>query len=358
MLPMIEDNDQTELIQHAVFQAIADSSPLQIVGGGSKHFYGRVPQGRVLSISPHQGIVNYQPSELIITARAGTLLSDIENKLAEHGQMLAFDPPWYSKSATLGGTIACGFSGHRRPFTGSARDYVLGCKIINGKAEVLSFGGEVMKNVAGYDVSRLMTGAMGTLGILLEISLKVLPKPVTEHTRVLDLTAAQALAQMTDLSKQSLPLSGLSYDGCCLYIRLSGHERAVIAAAEKVGGEALEKSNQFWLQSKEHLLPFFQTSADLWRLSVPPATPLLNLQGEWLYEWGGSQRWLKTTESNQSIFAMANQLNGYATLFKSKDRNLEIFQPMSDSLKKLNKRLKNAFDPRAVFNPYRMYRDW
>lgn len=355
---MIQDNDQATSLQSEVFQALADETPIQIVGGASKSFYGRLPEGKELSTKSHQGIVNYHPSELVLTARTGTALSEIEKTLAEHGQMLAFDPPYFSQSATLGGTIACGFSGHRRPFTGSARDFVLGCKIINGKAELLSFGGEVMKNVAGYDVSRLMVGAMGTLGLLLEVSLKVLPKPVFESTRILELDTDEALAYMTKLSKQSLPLSGLSYDGRLLYVRLSGQQTAVIASCKKVGGDELENEYQFWQDSKEHRLSFFNTSEDLWRISVPSATKKLSLSGEWFYEWGGGQRWLKTTESSQTIFALAEQLNGYATLFRSINRTEQMFHPLSSSLKQINQNIKNSFDPKAIFNPYRMYRDW
>jgi len=355
---MIQDNDQTEFIQHLIQQTLENESTIQLVGGSSKYFYGRAPQGEVLSSVEHQGIVNYHPSELVITARTGTALSNIEKTLAEHGQMLAFDPPHFSQSATLGGVVACGISGHRRPFTGSVRDFVLGCKMINGKAEVLSFGGEVMKNVAGYDVSRLMVGAMGTLGFLLEVSLKVLPKPIIELTQIFEMDTNDALTHMTALSRQSLPLSGISYDGRLLYVRLSGMEKAVIAACNRVGGDELADSEQFWLNSKEHKNHFFQTTEDLWRISVPPATPELTLSGEWFYEWGGGQRWLKTSETSQAIFKMAEQMNGYATLFRSKDRSAEMFQPMSATLKKLNKNIKNAFDPKAIFNPYRMYRDW
>jgi glycolate oxidase FAD binding subunit len=355
---MIKSCDQTSFIYQAVVDALATETPLQIVGGASKSFYGRTPQGKILNISAHHGIINYHPSELVITARTGTPLSIIEKTLAEHGQMLAFEPPYFSPSSTLGGVIACGFSGSRRPFTGSVRDFVLGCKMINGKAEVLSFGGEVMKNVAGYDVSRLMVGAMGTLGVLLEVSLKVLPKPVVEKTHVFDLTASEALAQMTELSKKSLPLSGLSYVGRLMYVRLSGTEKTVISASKKIGGDELIGKNNFWQDCNEQRTHFFQDAGDLWRLSVPQATPNLLLSGEWLYEWGGGLRWLKTSEPRWSIFTLAEKMQGHARLFRARDRSAELFQPMPDVLKKLNRSIKTAFDPKGIFNPYRMYRDW
>jgi len=355
---MKQKNDQSDFIQHTVIHAIASKKPLQIVGGASKSFYGRTPQGTELSINSHQGIVNYHPSELVITARTGTLLSDIERVLAEQGQMLAFEPPYFSPSATIGGVIACGFSGARRPFTGSVRDFVLGCKVINGKGDILSFGGEVMKNVAGYDVSRLMVGAMGTLGVLLEVSLKVLPKPAFENTRIFELNSLEALARMVMLSQQSLPLSGLSFDGQKMVVRLSGVEKAVKAASKQLGGDELKNAGAFWLDSKEHQNTFFKTSADLWRLSVPPASPELALSGEWFYEWGGAQRWLKTTESKQTIFSVAENVAGHASLFRTNHRSADLFQPLPAALKKLNSNIKMAFDPLGIFNPYRLNEAW
>ncbi len=356
---MSQENDQTEWLQQSVVQAIETATPIQIVAGSSKSFYGRTPQGKLLSIKDHQGIINYQPSELIITARAGTTLSEIENTLAEQGQMLAFEPPYYSPSATLGGVIACGLSGARRPFTGSVRDFVLGCKIINGKAEVLSFGGEVMKNVAGYDVSRLMVGAMGTLGILLEVSLKVLPKPTSECTRVFELTSTDALLEMTSLQRKSQLISGLSFDGQLLYVRFSGTSKAVNVASKKIGGDEFAVAENFWDRCNEHQHDFFKSATDLWRLSVPPTTSEISLPGNWFYEWGGAQRWLKTKETDhQEIFSLVERVNGHATLFRTYDRSVDIFQPLPDTLKKLNRNIKLALDPQGVFNPNRLSKDW
>ncbi len=255
LTPLI--NDQTLSLQQAVQNAITTKTPLKITGGNSKAFFGRESTGQLLTVSTHQGIVNYHPSELVITARAGTPLSTLEQTLAGQGQMLAFEPPYFTDSATLGGTIACGFSGSRRPFTGAARDFVLRCKIINGKGEVLSFVGEVMKNVAGYDVSRLMAGAMGTLGILLEIFLKVLPQPAVEQTTCFELNPVDAINKMTALASQSLPLSGLSYDGRIVYARLSGAEKAVTASVKKIGGEAAKSDRLFWQNLNEQRLEFF-----------------------------------------------------------------------------------------------------
>ncbi|WP_374087602.1 glycolate oxidase subunit GlcE [Methylomicrobium lacus] len=351
-------NDHTQSLQQRVARAMVAKIPLLITGGGSKAFYGREASGEPLGMNGHRGIVNYHPSELVVTARAGTPLSELEQTLAEHGQMLAFEPPHFGASATLGGTIACGFSGPRRPFAGSARDCVLGCKIINGRAEVLAFGGEVIKNVAGFDVSRLMVGALGTLGVLLEISLKVLPLPETELTCAFELTVAEALVKMTALASGPLPVSGLSYDGRLLYVRLSGAERAVKTAAARIGGAAATADSAYWRDLNEHRLDFFATELNIWRLSVPPAAEPLALAGDWIYDWGGGLRWLKTAEPAEAVFAAAEQARGHALLFKGKERGSEVFQPLTGKLRQLNQRGKQAFDPYGLFNPHRMYQDW
>jgi len=351
-------NDHTERLQQAVARALTAKTPLKITGGGSKAFYGREASGEPLCIDGHRGIVNYHPSELVVTARAGMLLTELEQMLAEQGQMLAFEPPHFGETATLGGAIACGFSGPRRPFAGSARDFVLGCKIINGKAEVLSFGGEVFKNVAGFDVSRLMVGALGTLGVLLEISLKVLPRPDAEWTCCFELPIADALAKMTRLASGPLPVSGLSYDGRELHVRLSGAEKAVKTAATRIGGDAGTADSAYWQELNEHQLDFFQAEMNVWRLSLPPAAKPLALAGDWVYDWGGGLRWLKTAEPAEAVFAAAEQAGGHALLFKRQNRNGEVFHPLSGRLKQLNQHIKQAFDPYGLFNPQRMYQDW
>ncbi len=352
-------HDHTQALQHAVQTAIESKSAINISAGGSKKFYGRAEQGQPVSVKEHRGIISYHPSELVITARCGTLLSDLERVMDEHGQMLAFEPPNFTGQATLGGVIASGLSGSRRVFTGSVRDYVLGCKVINGKAEVLSFGGETIKNVAGYDVSRLMVSAMGTLGLLLDISLKVLPKPAVELTRCFALTRKEAMARMTQLAKRCLPLSGLSYDGRLLFIRLSGAEKAVLTAVDELGGDTLDAQHAcYWndLNTLKH--PFFLTEKNIWRISVPSAIHELALTGEWFYDWAGGLRWLKTDEPAEKIFALAEQAQGHAVLFKNRSGEEQVFQPLSGHIKELNWNIKQAFDPFAIFNPQRMYSEW
>lgn len=349
--------DRTFALQQAVNDALESRTVLEIIGGGSKSFFGRKAQGQILSLETHRGIVNYQPSELVLTARAGTPLKTIERTLAEQNQMLPFEAPHFGDHATLGGAVACGLSGPRRPFTGSVRDFVLGCKIINGKGEILSFGGEVMKNVAGFDVSRLMAGALGTLGVLLEVSLKVLPLPAYETSLCFELDLDQALSVMNELARRSLPISGLSYDGTVLSVRLSGAESAVRAANAKLGGESITKTG-FWRNLNEQTLSFFQGGRPLWRISIPPAARPLTLAGTWFYDWGGGQRWLESDEPAERIFAAAKQAEGHALLFRGGDRSGDVFQPEHGALLQINRNLKQAFDPFGIFNPGRKYKDW
>jgi len=335
--------------------AAARVTPLIIRAGGSKDFLGRQTMGSTLDTSGLRGIVHYEPTELVITARAGTPLVDIETTLAEHGQMLGFEPPHFGPTATLGGTIACGLSGPARPFRGSARDFVLGTKLINGMGERLNFGGEVMKNVAGYDVSRLMCGAYGTLGVLLEVSLKVLPRPASEISLTLELNHDDAFTRMSEWQRDPLPLSGLCYDGDRLHVRLSGAEQAVSAARRRIGGDVEIDGATFWERLREQRGGFFESSGDLWRLSVPSTTRTLPVTGKQLMDWGGALRWLKTSQDADHVFAAARTLGGHATRFRSTSDAPQVFQPLPAPLLALHRKLKHAFDPHGIFNPGRLY---
>ncbi|MBI3574191.1 MAG: glycolate oxidase subunit GlcE [Gammaproteobacteria bacterium] len=351
---MTHDNDISRQLAEAVKAAAQKHTPLAIAGSGSKSFYAGKPEGEPLDVTGHRGIVSYEPTELVVTARAGTPLAEIEAALSEKGQMLGFEPPWFGAAATLGGAIACGFSGPRRPYAGSARDFVLGTKIINGKGEILKFGGEVMKNVAGYDVSRLMVGALGTLGVLLEISLKVLPKPAKELTLCFETPADKAITTMNAWAGRPLPLSAGCHLDNTLYIRLSGTEPGVRAASAKLGGAVVEKGDEFWRELREHQRSFFQNDMPLWRLSVPPATAPLNLPGKWLIDWGGAQRWLKSDAPANAIHEHAENVGGYATLFHHGARNGATFHPLPAQLATLHQNLKRAFDPDGIINPILM----
>lgn len=344
--------------QEIVKQAIENSTPLRFYAGQSKDFLGRAGPGQPLCLAEHKGIVNYEPTELVITARSGTPVSEVETVLDEQGQMLAFEPPHFGAGATLGGTLACGLSGPRRPYAGSARDFVLGTRILNGRGELLKFGGEVMKNVAGYDVSRLMVGALGTLGIMLEISLKVLPRPVAEVTLVHETTVDDAIVRFSDLRNRSLPISAACFDASRLYLRLSGTSGGVRTAQDTLGGDVDPKGEDFWLALREHQLAFFNADEAIWRISVPANTPSLPLAGQWLLDWGGAQRWLRSQETATSIRHVAGEAGGHATLFRNGDPHSEVFHPLSSGLMSLHRSLKTAFDPKGILNPQRMYPQW
>jgi glycolate oxidase FAD binding subunit len=339
-----------------ILSAAAKGTPLVIQGGGSKNFYGRTGEGEIIDTRPCAGIISYEPSELVLTAHAGTPLSEVVTALAARKQMLAFEPPAYTDATTLGGMVACGLSGPRRPWSGSVRDYVLGVACINGKGEMMKFGGQVMKNVAGYDVSRLMTGAMGTLGLLLEISIKVQPAPECEISLCGSMDFNTALQAMNAWAGKALSLSAASYDGAQLYVRLSGKSSAVTAARKKF--ELADADRGYWQRSRDHQLPFFQDSdRPLWRISVPATTPALALSGRWLVEWGGAQRWLQTVETAEKIRHITHQAHGHATLFRGGDRDGDVFHPLATGIRELHVRLKQAFDPGRILNRGRMYRD-
>lgn len=345
----------SELLQAQVQLARENRKPVRITGGGSKAFLGRDSEGEVINIDKHRGIVDYDPRELVLTARCGTPLREIERVLSESNQMLAFEPPHFGDCATLGGTIASGLSGPRRPYSGAARDYVLGCKLLNGKAEILDLGGRVMKNVAGYDLSRLMAGAFGTLGVLLEVSLKVLPKPADSVTLIHECSQADAIAYMSALLTRSLPIDGACYYGGHCYVRISGSEQAVKETERKLCGDVVHDGHHFWERLREHELPFFEHAQTLWRIAVKPAVPPLAIEGEWLLDWGGAQRWLVSSAEPEHIREVARAHGGHATLFRGGDRSGEIFQPLVPAMLALQQRIKASFDPHAIFNPGRIY---
>ena len=345
--------------------AAKSKTPLLIRGGGSKDFYGNSMNRDghdILSTTAYTGIIDYDPTELVMTARTGTSLADLETELQKQNQMLGFEPPHFGPEATLGGCVASGLSGPRRIYVGAARDFVLGIRMLDGNGSNLHFGGKVIKNVAGYDISRLITGSMGTLGLLLEVSIKVLPIPPFELTLRMQMKEAEAIERMNQWAGKPLPISATCFYENNLTLRLSGAESAVRAARAKLGGELISDGAVFWNSIREQTHPFFQSGSSLWRLSLKSNAPPLKLLGQQLIEWGGALRWLACsgehmdTEENivrsESILA-----DGNATLFRSNKRSDSVFHPPGPQMIKIYQRIKEKFDPVGIFNPGRMFRE-
>src|SRR4051812_11559356 len=338
-----------------VTQAAARGEKLRVRGGGTKDFYGNAMLGEPLDVARYSGIVAYEPKELVLTVRAGTPLAEVEAALAAERQMLPFEPPHFAAGATIGGTVAAGLSGPRRPYAGAVRDFVLGTRIVNGKGEDLAFGGRVIKNVAGYDVSRLMVGALGTLGVLTEISFKVLPVPPMEATLAFEMGEADATREANRWAGQPLPLSATAWEAGRLHVRLSGAAPAVEAARRKLGGEEVVNAAPWWRDLREHRLPFFAADRPLWRLSVPQTAAPLDLPHPMIVEWGGGLRWLSGDADVLSVRSTVERAGGHATLFRGGDKSVGVFQPLAPAIEKIHRRLKAAFDPAGILNAGRMY---
>jgi glycolate oxidase FAD binding subunit len=347
-----------------VRSAAADRTPLAIRGGGTKDFYGEPVRGEPLDVRALQGVSSYEPTELVVTARAGTPLEALEATLAERGQCLPFEPPHFGPGGTVGGMVAAGLSGPARSAVGAVRDYVLGATVLSGRAEVLSFGGQVMKNVAGYDVSRLLAGSLGTLGVILEVSLKVLPVAPATATLRFEMDEAEAIRRLNQWGGRPLPLNASAWWNGTLVLRLSGARAAVEAAAATLGGERVEAAPAaaFWRQLRDHADDYFAEArrtvaagGALWRLSVPAATPPLGLPGAPLVEWGGAQRWLAGTAAGAAVREAAARAGGHATLFRAEDKSPGVFTPLAAPLARIHRELKASFDPAGIFNPGRLY---
>ncbi len=351
------ESSELEAFCERIRAAHAAATPLVIRGGCSKAFYGNASAGETLDTAGWTGVVEYQPKELVLTARAGTPLAEIKALLAENKQMLAFEPPHFGGRATLGGCVAAGLSGPRRPYAGAVRDFVLGVRMIDGIGQPLRFGGQVIKNVAGYDVSRLLAGSLGTLGLLTEISLKVLPKPVAEITLQFELNEADAILKMNQWAGQPLPLSATCWHSGLLSVRLSGAASAVRAAQVKLGGAALADAGGFWQRLRDQTTPFFD-HRNLWRLAVKPTTGPLQLgDAQWI-EWGGAVRWLATDLPAAALRAAAQGCGGHATLFRGEAPADGAFTPLSPALLAIHQNLKQRFDPKGIFNRGRLYPDF
>jgi glycolate oxidase FAD binding subunit len=344
-----------ERLQEQVRAATAARTPLRIRAGGTKDFYGNECRGDLLDPRGHSGIVAHEPTELVITARCGTPLAELEAVLDAAGQMLPFEPPHFGASATVGGCVAAGLAGPRRTSAGAVRDFLLGAKLLTGKGDVLAFGGTVMKNVAGYDVARLAAGSLGVLGVITEVSLKVLPRPVAEATMRLELDEAAALKRMNEWAGRPLPVSATAWRDGALHVRLSGARAAVAEAQKTIGGQVVD-AGAFWHGLREQTDSYFAGDRPLWRIALPSTAPALELAGAQLIEWSGAQRWLRSEAPAEQIRARAAACGGHATLFRGGERR-HVFTPLRPPIAAVHRRLKAEFDPAGIFNPGRMY-DW
>ena len=370
----IDSNDDGASLLEQVRQAIASHTPLRIRGAGSKDFLGRPVAGLDIDTRQHCGIVSYEPSELVVTARAGTPLSALNAALEDAGQMLPCEPPTFDDTATVGGMVAAGLAGPRRPWSGGVRDFVLGCRLISGHGTQLRLGGEVMKNVAGYDVSRLLVGSFGCLGLITEVSLKVLPRPRACQSVSLPMDAGTALHTLVRWRREAMPVSAACHTEGMLHVRFEGGEGSVAQAVERAGDlvrpaevrPAQPLDDGFWTLLRERRLPFFQDPRPLWRVSLPPqdigqgrpaeGRPGTVWPGDVLLDWGGAQTWLKSDAPPVLIRKLAGDFGGHAMCF-TPTPGVEPFHPLPDGLMRFHQQLKRQMDPHGIFNPGRMYAD-
>jgi glycolate oxidase FAD binding subunit len=334
-------------------EASAAKTPIRVVGGDTKAFYGRQTDGTALSLAGHRGIVDYDPSELVVVARAGTPLAEIEARLSECGQRLAFEPPRFGAASTIGGVVAAGLSGPRRPFAGAVRDCVLGATVLDGRGQVLRFGGQVFKNVAGFDGFRLMAGALGCLGVILEISLRVTPAPRRELALTLEVPSDVARKWVCELMRRPAPLSGAFHDGQRLHLRLAGGEAGVAALAAELGGE--DELLTFWDDVRDLRHVALAAGEPLWRLSLPQTAAIPSVGDLAAWDWAGSLVWLRSDRPATAIWEAVAAAGGQATLWHAAKAGDEVFQPLAPPILALHQRLKAAFDPAGVLNPGRMY---
>jgi glycolate oxidase FAD binding subunit len=346
-------NPPLKEIRDRVVAANNSGTALRLRGSGTKDFYGEQFEGEILDLRAHNGIVDYEPSELVVTARCGTPISEIEDTLAARGQFLPFEPPSFASSPTLGGAIAAGLSGPRRMQVGAARDFVLGARLLTADGDELRFGGSVMKNVAGFDVARLLCGSLGILGVITEVSLKVLPRPRCERTLQLRLPQGEAIDVFNRSGSLPLPISAAAWVDGVAWIRLSGAEPAVAAGLDRLGGALVEDSvaAAFWDSLRHQSHPFF-SAAIVWRASVPSTAPSLAVDAPTLIEWGGALRWY--ANGTDKVRSRATASGGTASVWSGKAPSSPRFHPLSPVVSEIHRRLKQRFDPRGIFNRGRL----
>lgn len=349
----IDDVNIEEELATQVAAVSATGGEIEIFGGGSKRFYGEPMEALPVDVSAHSGVIDYDPAELVITLRAGCKLSEVEALLAQNRQMFGFEPPHFAAEATIGGMVASGLSGPRRAFAGSIRDFVLGAKIIDGRGEIMQFGGRVIKNVAGFDVARLMVGSHGTLGIILEVSIRVIPMYETELTLAFEHDIADRhIRWVNELGAEPYPVTASSWMAGRSQLRLSGSEQGVRHAADQLGGEPGEAC---WEQLKEQTADFFDPGQPLTRISLPPASANLPGDRAQLIEWGGAQRWISGEVNIDALRLKAEAVGGSVCAFQRHGAGVPVFHPLPAAMLKLQRSIKSTFDPAGIFNPGRMY---
>jgi glycolate oxidase FAD binding subunit len=353
--------DQTALLAERMRAASAAGTAVRIVGGDTRRGYGRPVDGSAVEVTGHHGVIVYDPGELVLTVRSGTPLAAVEALLEAHGQCLPFEPPRSGMASTIGGTIAAGLAGPARVARGPVRDYVLGARLLTGDGRVLRFGGEVMKNVAGYDVARLLAGSLGILGVLMDVSLKVLPRRST-LTVQRACSATDALDTLARAALSGVPITASCWCARHLSVRLEGSAFALNEIVPALGGSILpdDAAESFWRSVRDQQHEFFEHASTLWRIIVPALAPLGSAAGSaaLLFEWNGGQRWYADIDA-----AAANELaqagGGFATRFRAPhslhDASLEVFAPLPDAVMTLHHSLKRVFDPAGICNPGRMY---
>jgi glycolate oxidase FAD binding subunit len=387
-------------VTDAVRWAAAEGEALEVLAGRTRRTLGRpVDAIHVLDVSALNGVVSYEPEELILTVLPATPLADIEALLASRKQCLAFEPPYLVAGvSTLGGTIATAFSGPRRPKVGSVRDHVLGITAVSGRGELFTGGGKVVKNVTGYDIPKLLTASYGTLAVFTEITVKVLPAPDDTRTLLVSgLTPAEAVLAMTTVLQSTADASGAchlppgivapgkSLNEATTAIRLEGVTPSVefrlarlrdqLSAKGSIAVLDRDASIAFWKAVRD-VAPFAaDTSHMLWRISVPPAqgAEILarierSLPGAKSFlDWGGGLIWLQIDAGAESAAAAAvaqkvraalSDYSGHATLVRASAdvrRAVDVFHPQPQALAALSNRVKSQFDPKQVLNPGRMY---
>ena len=355
----LDDDDRTEELAERVSRAAATRTALRIVGGDTKRFYGRAVEAEPLELSGHTGVVNYDPAELVVTVRAGTRLRHLKDLLLDHGQRLPFEPPAFGDAATIGGVVAAGLSGPARIARGPVRDYVLGARLLTGDGRVLRFGGAVMKNVAGYDVSRLLAGSLGILGVILDVSLKVLPVAVGTRTLRQVVDARGAIDRLAKATQRGVPVTASHWHAGVLHVRLEGSARALDAVAALVGGDTVDADTaaQFWVDVREQRLDHFSAVRGLlWRLHVPAVASVAALEQctPFAFEWNGLQRWVAGLDAD-TAHALARAAGGHAACFRGASPGDEVFSPLPSAMLDLHRNVKRVFDPAGILNPGRLY---